>query len=120
MLRFESLAPITAELGDDARTISGLAVPYGVDASVSSGQTVRFMPGSLPVDGEPPKFIAGHDMTRPLGLVIDRRDTPNGMESSFPWFRSARSRARVWPRSSHRPRPTIPIPKARRSPRRRT
>lgn len=80
MLRFEHLSAVTAELGDDSRTISGVAVPYGVDASVSSGQTVRFLPGSLPVDGEPPKFIAGHDMTRPLGLVIDRRDTPTGME----------------------------------------
>lgn len=62
-----------------ARTISGVAVPWNVDRPVSSGQTVRFLPGSLPVDGTAPKFLRDHDATKPLGLVVDRAETDAGM-----------------------------------------
>lgn len=65
--------------GDAGRTIEGVAVPWNVDRPVSSGQVVRFLPGSLPVDGTPPKFLRDHDATRPLGLVVDRAETADGM-----------------------------------------
>lgn len=79
MIRLDQPAQLIASLEDESRTISGIAVPWNVDAQVSSGQTVRFLPGSLPVDGEPPKFLAGHDMNRPLGRVVERNATPDGM-----------------------------------------
>ena len=79
MIRFDRPVELAASLDDDTRTISGIAVPWNVDAAVSSGQLVRFLPGSLPVDGEPPKFLAGHDMNRPLGRVVERAETSDGM-----------------------------------------
>ena len=66
---------------DGTRTIEGLAVPYGVVAEASTGP-VMFLEGSLPVDGPAPKLIRDHDVTQPIGLVVDRRDTTAGMEFS--------------------------------------
>ena len=65
--------------GEGRRTITGLAVPWNVDATVSSGQTVRFLPGSLPTEGRAPKLIGFHDMSKPLGLVTARANTAEGM-----------------------------------------
>lgn len=79
MIHFDRPARLVASLEDNSRTISGIAVPWNVDAAVSSGQLVRFLPGSLPVDGEPPKFLAGHDMNKPLGRVVERTQTSEGM-----------------------------------------
>lgn len=73
---------VRAAAGEDAppaRTIEGIAVPWNVDRAVSSGQVVRFLPGSLPVDGPAPKFLRDHDAGRPLGLVIEREDTGEAM-----------------------------------------
>jgi HK97 family phage prohead protease len=66
---------------DDAptRTIEGLAVPWGVDAEVASGQLVRFLAGSLPEDGPAPKFLRDHDATKPLGVVVERVAMDEGM-----------------------------------------
>ena len=61
------------------RQISGIAVPYGVSARVSSGEMVRFQQGSLPTDGKAPKLYMYHDSTQPVGLVTARQDTPEGM-----------------------------------------
>jgi len=60
------------------RMLQGLAVPWDVDAIASTGP-VRFLPGSLPTDGPPPKLIRDHDRTQPIGLVVERVDTPDGM-----------------------------------------
>ena len=68
--------------GEGARTITGLAVPWNIDATVSGGKTVRFLPGSLPTTGKAPKLIGFHDMTKPLGLVTSRTETPQGMTFS--------------------------------------
>jgi hypothetical protein len=61
------------------RTISGIAVPYNVSATVSDGTQVQFAPGSLPVDGKAPKLFMYHDSTQPVGLVTSRTETPQGM-----------------------------------------
>jgi len=49
--------------GTPRRTIEGVAVEYNTDAVVSDGTLVRFLPGSLPVDGAAPKFIRDHDLS---------------------------------------------------------
>jgi hypothetical protein len=65
--------------GTPRRVVEGVAVPWNVEAVVSGGQRVKFLPGSLPTDGPSPKFILGHDMTKPLGMVSERVSTPDGM-----------------------------------------
>jgi HK97 family phage prohead protease len=61
------------------RTISGVAAPYGISATVSDGTSVQFAPGSLPVDGKAPKLFMYHDSSQPVGLVTSRTETPEGM-----------------------------------------
>jgi HK97 family phage prohead protease len=65
--------------GEARRTISGIAVPYGQDATVSDGQRIRIEAGALPVDGKPPKLFMYHDASQPVGLVTGRVDTDEGM-----------------------------------------
>jgi HK97 family phage prohead protease len=62
-----------------SRTISGIAVPYNVTATVSDGTQVMFRPGALPVDGKAPKLFMYHDASQPVGLVTGRVDTDEGM-----------------------------------------
>jgi HK97 family phage prohead protease len=62
-----------------SRTISGIAVPYNVTATVSDGTQVMFRPGALPVDGKAPKLFMYHDASQPVGLVTGRVDTDDGM-----------------------------------------
>ena len=59
--------------------ISGIAVPYGVDAAVSTGQVVRLTAGALPTDGRMPRLVLEHDTSRVVGVVDQREDTPEGM-----------------------------------------
>ena len=71
---------LDAAAGEDKpRTISGIAVPYGVDATVLGGQTVRIEQGALPVDGPAPRLLEDHDTGRIVGKVTVREDTPDGM-----------------------------------------
>ena len=71
---------VEAATGDaPTRQISGMAVPYGVSARVSSGEMVQFQQGSLPTNGKAPKLYMYHDSTQPVGLVNFRHDTPEGM-----------------------------------------
>lgn len=62
--------------GNVKRTITGVAVPYGVSATVSDGTSVRFAPGALPVEGKAPKLFMYHDATQPVGVVTERVDDP--------------------------------------------
>ena len=39
------------------RTITGVAVEYNTFATVSDGTRIQFAPGSLPVDGRPPRVL---------------------------------------------------------------
>lgn len=79
MIRFTSIHQITvdaAAAGDaPRRSISGVAVEWNQVATVSSGEKVMFLPGSLPVDGRRPKLYMQHDPNKILGLVVERIDT---------------------------------------------
>jgi HK97 family phage prohead protease len=82
MIRFQAQSvTLDAARGDEAptRQISGIAVPYNVDAVVMSGEQVRLLPGSLPVDGPAPRLLAEHDTNQVIGVVTAREDTPEGM-----------------------------------------
>lgn len=59
--------------------ITGIAVPYNVAASVSTGQTVKLLAGSMPSDGRMPRLVLEHDTSRVVGVVDQRQDTPEGM-----------------------------------------
>ena len=82
VIRFTPLQVTVDAAGPDgapSRSLTGLAAPYDVVATVSDGQRVKFMPGSLPVDGPAPKLIENHDLTKPIGIVAERVETENGM-----------------------------------------
>jgi HK97 family phage prohead protease len=70
---------VTAEEGENIRSISGIAVPWNTEATVSDGTRVKFLPGSLPVKGKQPKLLKYHDSTQPVGVVTGRMDTERGM-----------------------------------------
>lgn len=61
------------------RTISGVAVPYNVEATVSGGERVKFLPGSLPTEGKAPRLLESHDANRIVGIVTAREETADGM-----------------------------------------
>ena len=69
----------TAIEGVPSRTVSGVAVPYGVAATVSDGTKVIFEAGSLPTDGKAPKLYLNHNSEQAVGLISERVDTPQGM-----------------------------------------
>ena len=65
--------------GVQRRTISGVAVEYGVTATVSDGTQVKFMPGSLSAAGRKPKLYMQHDSAQIIGQVVERVDTGEAM-----------------------------------------
>lgn len=81
MIRFTPTSfTVEAAAGDKPkRTIYGLAAPYNVAARTSTGVEVLFMPGSLPVDGPAPKLYQYHDSTKPIGILTERVETPDGV-----------------------------------------
>ena len=80
MIKFTSTDfAITAGKGAGRREISGVAVPYNVEATVASGQSVIIKPGALPVEGKAPRLFMYHDSTMPVGVVTERVDSPEGM-----------------------------------------
>jgi HK97 family phage prohead protease len=70
---------IEAAKGEGKRTISGIAVPYGVDAVVTGGEKIRIEAGALPTTGKAPKLFMYHDSTQPVGIVSERVETEEGM-----------------------------------------
>ena len=80
MLKFQANPiVITAGENEGKREIMGLAAPYNVVATVSTGQKVKFLPGSLPVDGANPKLVLNHDLTQLVGVVTERTEDENGL-----------------------------------------
>ena len=61
------------------RTVEGVAVEWNAVATVSGGQRVKFLAGSLPTDGPAPKFMLDHNPEKPLGMVTERLDTGDAM-----------------------------------------
>jgi HK97 family phage prohead protease len=75
-----SQVTIDAAAGETGRReITGIAVPYGVAATVADGTSVIFEQGSLPVEGKAPRLYMNHDATNAIGIVTERVDTPEGM-----------------------------------------
>jgi len=65
--------------GEPTRQITGLAVPWNVKATLSGGDSVIFLEGSLSEDGPMPKLLEYHDETRVIGRVTERVSTSDGM-----------------------------------------
>ena len=63
------------------RTISGVAVPYGPEAIVMSGDRVRIEAGAIPEDGPAPRLLMQHqeDARAVVGMVTERVSTDDGM-----------------------------------------
>jgi HK97 family phage prohead protease len=70
---------VLAEDGEKPRSISGVAVPWNTEATVSDGTRVKFERGSLPVSGKKPKLLKYHDSEQPVGVVTGRLDSEEGM-----------------------------------------
>jgi hypothetical protein len=81
MMRFTSstFTVDAAQDGSPKRTITGIALPYNTEATVSGGQTVSFLPGSLPTEGKAPKLYMSHDASQAIGLVTERADSQEAM-----------------------------------------
>jgi uncharacterized protein len=79
MIRLETSVTVKAAEGQTP-TISGLAVPWNVEATVSDGSRVMFREGSLPEDGPAPKLLESHDLRQVRGIVTGRQSTPAGMQ----------------------------------------
>ena len=81
MMRFTSstFSVDAAQDGSPKRTITGIALPYNVQATVSGGQVVSFLPGSLPTEGKAPKLYMSHDASQAIGLVTERSDDEEAM-----------------------------------------
>jgi HK97 family phage prohead protease len=82
MIRFTATSvsiDAAASDGTPTRTITGIAVPYDVPATVSDGTEVSFSKGSLPVDGKKPRLYMNHDANQAIGIVTERVDTEEGM-----------------------------------------
>jgi HK97 family phage prohead protease len=54
-------------------------VPYNVIATVSGGEQVMFLPGSLPIDGKAPRLLEQHDGSKIIGIVTARMDDEEEM-----------------------------------------
>ena len=82
MIRFNA-QPVTLDAAaaeaDEPRTISGVALDWAETATVSSGQTVKFLRGAFDVNAKPAKLIEQHDMGRLLGTVTELVDDENGL-----------------------------------------
>ena len=61
----------------EARTITGLAVPYGQDANIGGAYMERFAPGAIS-SVENVKLFYGHET--PIGVVTSGRETDAGYE----------------------------------------
>jgi len=82
MIRFTALnvsIDAAASDGTPTRTITGIAVPYGVKATVADGTEVIFERGSLPVDGKAPRLYLNHSAESAIGIVTARYDDEEGM-----------------------------------------
>ena len=63
----DAAAPDGSRTGQ--RVIMGIAAPYGVTASVSSGESVLFESGSLTAPDRMPRVYMYHDSSQPVGIV---------------------------------------------------
>ena len=83
MTTFNTAAP-AARISADAgtRTITGMVVPWGTYAPVSTGQTVAFAPGSLAL-GERSKLVLDHDPAQPVAVYQSSTVTDAGLMATW-------------------------------------
>jgi HK97 family phage prohead protease len=67
---------------ESARTIEGLAVPYG-DVAVLNGTRYSFAPGSLALERARTPLLLGHDQSRPVGVLAATTDRDGGLGVRF-------------------------------------
>jgi len=83
MIRFNAqLVTLDASADDSqpSRTITGIAVPWDVVANLSNDVgPVKFLKGSISVDGPMPKLLEFHDDTRVIGRVTERVSSDEGL-----------------------------------------
>ena len=85
MSRAITLAAYRLDCDQTARTITGLAVPYGPEAHIGLG-SITFASGSIrwPVaDLSRVKLLVQHDPDRPVGYALDLTDRPEGLAARF-------------------------------------
>lgn len=73
--------PMTASADLESRTITGLAVPYGVEGYTSWGRTI-VQAGAIEV-GDRVHMLVSHDSDRPIGKMIDSQDGDTGLMARF-------------------------------------
>jgi len=98
MIRFQAdAALITAEAGDEKRParIAGVAVPWGVVATVGGGQQVSFARGAFDPEQKPAKLIENHDLSQLRGVVDSLTDTDEGLEFEATFAETAAARDAV-------------------------
>jgi HK97 family phage prohead protease len=66
----------------ETRTIEGIAVPYGETANLG-GTTYTFDRGSLQPARTRTPLLLGHDRNRPVGVMLELADTPEGAIARF-------------------------------------
>ena len=83
MIRFNAqlvTLDASADETQPSRTITGLAVPWDVVANLSGDVgPVKFLKGSISVDGPMPKLLDFHDDTRVIGRVTERVASDEGL-----------------------------------------
>lgn len=69
----------------EKRTITGLAVPYGVPSSPKGGQRFSFSKGSLVIPADPKrvKMLISHDRSTATGYLKEYEDTDDGLLVKF-------------------------------------
>ena len=71
---------LDAAAGDDSpRTITGVAVPWDVTATVSDGTKVSFLRGAFDLEAKNPKLLENHDSTQLRGVVTELADSNDGL-----------------------------------------
>ena len=83
MTEIRTTAPSARVAADAARrTITGMVVPWGTFAQVSTGQTVAFARGSLSL-GERSKLVLDHDPAQPVAVYASSSDTEDGLMATW-------------------------------------
>lgn len=86
-MRMTLLAPVpavTADLADDKRTITGLALPYGVVGRTSAGPvTVKAGALTIPPELRRVKLFREHGRKTPVGYALTMSETAKGLTMSF-------------------------------------
>jgi hypothetical protein len=81
MIRLQAI-PVTldAAAGEDSpRTITGVAVPWDVTATVSDGTKVSFLRGAFDLEAKNPKLLENHDSSQLRGVVTELADSEEGL-----------------------------------------